>query len=410
MSDEGPPPHSGVGLNGGASGRYTGRETQLVRGGQIRSPFDETCEPIFATSGYVYPNALEAELAFKGESTHYRYSRLSNPTVKVFEERLRLLEGAERCFATATGMAAVFAALASQLVSGSRVVASRSLFGSCAVVLTEILPRWGVGVILVDGTGLPEWEQALTLPTEAVFLESPSNPTLDLVDIRTVSEMAHRAGAKVIVDNALASPILQRPLELGADIVTYSATKHIDGQGRVLGGAILGDDAFFDDHLLRFVQHTGPALSPFNAWVFLKGLETMSLRVDKMSSNAQEVASFLEGHPAVSEMRYPGLESHPQSTLARQQMLGGGTMVAFFLETDRDGCYSVLDALELVDISNNFGDAKTLITHPATTTHHALGAAARHKLGIHQNLLRLSVGLENSEDLIADLAQALDRI
>jgi O-succinylhomoserine sulfhydrylase len=325
----------------------------------------------------------------------------------MFEERLALLEGAEEAAATATGMAAVNAALTSQLKAGDRVVAARLLFGSCHYILTELLPRFGVEVVLVDGTDLDGWAAALDRPTRLVFFETPGNPTLELIDIAAVAGLAHRAGAKVIVDNVFATPILQRPLELGADLVVYSATKHIDGQGRCLGGAVLCGRALRTDVLQPYLKHTGPALSPFNAWVLLKGLETLALRVEEHSRNGLAVARFLEAHPGVEGVLYPGLESHPQHALARRQMTGGGNLLAFRTGGGQARAFAVLNRLRLILISNNLGDAKSLITHPATTTHERFSAAERARLGIADDLLRLSVGLEDPADLIADLDQAL---
>jgi len=385
-----------------------GEQTRLIRGGLSRSHFDETAEAIYPTSGFVYPSAAAAEAAFAGESDHYIYGRYGNPTVSMFEERLRLLEGAEHCFATASGMAAIYAALACQLSAGDRIVSSRALFGSCHVIVNEILPRQGVESVTVDGTSLSEWEQALSQPTDVVFLETPSNPGLELVDLAAVCELAHAAGAVVVVDNVFASPVLQKPLTFGADIVVYSATKHIDGQGRVLGGAVLSSKAFFGEKLQPFVRHTGPSLSPFNAWVLLKGLETIRLRVHAMSTSAKQIAGELSEHQAVESVRYPTLASHPQHELAVRQMSAGGTVVAMTLRGTKTDCFGFMDRLRLIDISNNLGDSKTLITHPATTTHRRLDLAERARLGITDTTLRLSVGLEDSVDLIGDLTSSLD--
>ena len=384
------------------------RQTELVRGGLTRSGFDETSEALYLTSGYVYPSAAAAEAAFKGDLKRYQYSRYANPTVAMFEERLRLLEGAEACYATASGMSAVFAAILCQVKAGDRVVASRALFGSCHYIITELLPRYGVAVELVDGTDAAAWRAALAAPTACVFIETPSNPTLEIIDIAAVAELAHGAGARLIVDNVFATPLLQRPLEFGADIVVYSATKHIDGQGRTLGGAILGSRTFFDDHLQSFLRHTGPSLSPFNAWVLVKGLETLDLRVQRHSDNALALARHLEGLPGVARVLYPGLDSHPQIALARHQMGGGSSIVAFEVTGGKERAFRLLDALELVDIANNLGDAKSLITHPATTTHQRISASERADLGITEGLLRISVGLEDVEDVKEDLAQALE--
>ena len=384
-------------------------DTVAVRGGTDRTAFDETSEALFLTQGYVYGSAAEAEAAFAGERDRFVYSRYGNPTVSVFEERLRLLEGAEACFATATGMAAVFNSLLALVRAGDRIVASRALFGSCFVILDELLPRWGVRTEFVDGGDLVQWEQALATPAAAVFFESPSNPMQDLVDVRAVCELAHAAGATVVVDNVLATPLLQRPLDLGADVVVYSATKHMDGQGRVLGGAVLGTAAYVDEQVQPLMRHTGPSMSPFNAWVLLKGLETMRLRVDHQVAGALDLARWLQEQPGVRTERHPWLPSHPQHDLARAQMSAGGTVVTLELDAGpaKAAAFRFLDALEVVDISNNLGDAKSLVTHPATTTHRRLGAQARAAAGITDGVVRLSVGLEDVEDLREDLARAL---
>ena len=382
-------------------------QTGAVRGGLHRSPFDETSEAIYMTSGYVYGSAEEAEAAFKGDADRFIYSRYANPTVAMFEERLRLIEGAEACMATASGMAAVFAALMSLLKAGDRIVASRALFGSCHFIVNDILPRYGVAHEFVDGADAAQWEAALARPAQAVFLETPSNPALEIIDLKMVSALAHKAGAQVVIDNVFATPLLQRPLERGADVVVYSATKHIDGQGRTLGGAVLGREEFIGGELKTFLRHTGPALSPFNAWVLVKGLETMDLRVDRMCDNALEIARFLEGHNSIRRVLYPHLDSHPQAKLARKQMRKGGSIVSFELAGGKADAFRFLDALEVIDISNNLGDSKSLITHPATTTHQRLAAEERERLGITDGLVRLSVGLEDVEDLKEDIARAL---
>jgi O-succinylhomoserine sulfhydrylase len=382
-----------------------------VRGGLLRSGFDETAEGLYLTSGYVYGSAAEAEKAFTGEIDRFVYSRYGNPTVAMFEERLRLIEGAPAAFATSSGMAAVFTGLGALLGAGDRLVVGRSLFGSCFVVCNEILPRWGVETVFVDGEDLDQWEQALSEPTTAVFFETPSNPMQYLVDIAAVSEMAHAAGAKVVLDNIFATPLLQQGLPLGVDVVIYSGTKHIDGQGRVLGGAILGDKEYIDGPVQTLMRHTGPALSPFNAWVLLKGLETLAIRVDYSTASALRVAEFLEGHPGVRWVRYPYLASHPQHDLAKRQMSGGGTVVTFELDAPegmgKQRAFEVLDKLAIIDISNNLGDSKSLITHPATTTHRAMGPEGRAAIGLGDGVVRISVGLEGTEDLIADLDRAL---
>lgn len=389
------------------SGEGLRPDTLAVRGGLMRSGFDETAEAIFLTSGFVYDSAEQAEAAFKDEIEKYIYSRYGNPTVAMFEERLRLLEGAEACFATASGMSAVFVALAALLGQGDRVVSSRGLFGSCFVILDEILPRWGVETVFVDGPDLEQWRSALSEPTTAVFFETPSNPMQELVDMAAVSDLAHAAGATVVVDNVFGTPVFSKPLEFGADVVVYSATKHIDGQGRTLGGAVLGSKEFIDGPVKNLMRHTGPAMSPFNAWVLVKGLETMSLRVEKQAASALAVAQALEAHPRVRRVVYPWLASHPQHDLARKQMLGGGTVVTFEVDGGKDEAFAVMNALRIVDISNNLGDAKSMVTHPATTTHRRLSPEARAAVGITDGTVRISVGLEDSLDLIDDLIAAL---
>jgi O-succinylhomoserine sulfhydrylase len=382
-------------------------DTLAVRGGLARTELAETAEALFLTQGYVYDSAAQAEAAFAGDVEHFIYSRYGNPTVSIFEERLRLLEGAPACFATATGMAAVFNALTAFLRAGDRVVASRALFGSCFVILDELLPRWGIRCDVVDGHELDQWQRALATPAQGVFFETPSNPMQDLVDVRAVCDLAHAAGARVVVDNVFATPLLQKPLELGADIVVYSATKHIDGQGRVLGGAILGPQQYIDEDVQLLMRHTGPSMSPFNAWVLLKGLETMRLRVDHQCAAALRIAGWLADHPRVTSVRYPFLPSHPQYELARRQMSAGGTVVTFAVDGGKDAAFAVLDRLRIVDISNNLGDAKSLVTHPATTTHRRLTAEARAAAGITDGVVRVSVGLEDVEDLLEDLEHAL---
>ncbi|PHV65191.1 O-succinylhomoserine sulfhydrylase [Williamsia muralis] len=387
-------------------------DTLAVRGGLDRSGFEETSEAMYLTSGYVYSSAAAAERAFTGEDKRFVYSRYGNPTVAMFQERLRLLEGAEACFATASGMAAVFVALGALLKAGDRLVAARSLFGSCFVVCNEILPRWGVETVFVDGEDLEQWEQALATPTTAVFFETPSNPMQTLVDVEKVCELAHAAGAKVVLDNVFATPLLQKGLDLGADVIVYSGTKHIDGQGRVMGGAVLGDAEYIDGPVQTLMRHTGPALSPFNAWTLLKGLETMRLRVDHSVASALRIAEFLQEDPRVAWVKYPFLQSHPQYDLATRQMSGGGTVLTFEL-ADRGSvsgkarAFEVLDGLKIIDISNNLGDSKSLITHPATTTHRAMGPEGRAAIGLSDSVVRLSVGLEGIDDLLYDMDQAL---
>ena len=387
-------------------------DTLAVRGGLDRSGFEETSEAMYLTSGYVYSSAAAAERAFTGEDKRFVYSRYGNPTVAMFQERLRLLEGAEACFATASGLAAVFVALGALLKAGDRLVAARSLFGSCFVVCNEILPRWGVETVFVDGEDLEQWEQALSTPTTAVFFETPSNPMQTLVDVEKVCELAHAAGAKVVLDNVFATPLLQKGLDLGADVIVYSGTKHIDGQGRVMGGAVLGDAEYIDGPVQTLMRHTGPALSPFNAWTLLKGLETMRLRVDHSVASALRIAEFLQEDPRVAWVKYPFLQSHPQYDLATRQMSGGGTVLTFEL-ADRGSvsgkarAFEVLDGLKIIDISNNLGDSKSLITHPATTTHRAMGPEGRAAIGLSDSVVRLSVGLEGVDDLLHDMDQAL---
>ncbi|WP_415032897.1 O-succinylhomoserine sulfhydrylase [Gordonia sp. (in: high G+C Gram-positive bacteria)] len=392
--------------------RDVGPDTLAVQGGTARSQFMETSEGLYLTSGYVFDSAESAERAFTGEEKRFVYSRYGNPTVAMFQERLRLLDGAEACFATGSGMAAVFVALAALLKTGDRLVAARSLFGSCFVICNEILPRWGVETVFVDGEDLQQWEEALSEPTTAVFFETPANPMQTLVDIEAVCKLAHAAGAQVVLDNVFATPLLQHGFELGADVVVYSATKHMDGQGRVMGGAILGSEEFISGPVQNLMRHTGPALSPFNAWTLLKGLETMRLRVDAAVASALKVAQFLDDDPRTSWVKYPFLPSHPQYDLARKQMAGGGTVITYEV-ADRDGksgkerVFEVLNKLRVVKISNNLGDAKSLTTHPATTTHRAMGPEGRAAVGITDSVIRISIGLENVDDLIADLDQAL---
>ena len=385
-------------------------DTILVRGGLLRSGFDETSEAIFLTSGYVYATAEEAEATFEGETDRYIYSRYGNPTVTMFEERMRLLEGAEAAWATASGMAAVFYSLAAILETGNRVVAARGLFGSCFVILDELLPRFGINTDFVDGEDLGQWERALATPADAVFFESPSNPMQTLVDVAAVSSLAHEASATVIVDNVFATPVLQQPFELGADVVVYSTTKHIDGHGRTLGGVILGSEEYIYEKIQPWMRHTGPSLSPFNAWVLVKSLETLNLRVDTEMANALEIGRWLEGHDRVRQVWHPGLSSHPQHELAMRQMKGGGTVVTFEIEGGRDEAFRAMNAMEVIDISNNLGDAKSLVTHPATTTHKRIGPEARARIGITDGVIRLSVGLEDVDDLRDDLAKALGAI
>jgi O-succinylhomoserine sulfhydrylase len=382
-------------------------QTDAVRGGLSRSGFGETAEALYLTSGFTYGSADEALESFTDETDHFLYSRFHNPTIATFEKRLAAIEGAEYCIATGSGMSAMFASIACLVSAGDRVVASAAMFSSCHVVLTEILPKWGVTVELVKGNDKAAWQAALSSPTKAVFIETPSNPLLEIVDIALVSELAHKVGATVVVDNVMASPILQKPLELGADVVMYSATKHIDGQGRVLAGAVLGSFSYIHEHLTPFIRHTGPTLSPFNAWLLTKSLETMEMRVHRMVENAQAIAEFLESRKEIKSVRFPGLKSHPEYALAKKQMSGGGTTIGFEFNGSQKDAFKFMDALRIIDISNNLGDSKSLITHPASTTHRRLSPEVQAEMGIKPSVLRLSVGLEFVDDLIKDLDQAL---
>jgi O-succinylhomoserine sulfhydrylase len=391
------------------SSRYR-TETRLVHAGTLRSEFGETSEALFLTQGYVYESSAQAERRFKNEEPGYQYSRFSNPTVSMFEARMAALEGAEAARATATGMAAVTVAILGQLKAGDHVVAAKALFGSCRYVVEDFLPRYGISSTLVDGTDLAQWKNAVRPNTKTFFLESPTNPTLEIVDIAEVAKVAHAAGATLVVDNVFATPLFQSPFALGADCVVYSATKHIDGQGRCLGGVILGSEKFIQDNVQTLIRQTGPSISPFNAWILLKGLETLSVRVRRQTDTAATVAVALVDHPKVTRMIYPGRPDHPQAAVAQKQMRGGGTLVAFEVEGGKEGAFRFQDALKLVLISNNLGDAKSLITHPATTTHQRIGPAARAELGISDGLVRLSCGLEHPDDVVEDLLAALDQV
>ena len=382
-------------------------DTLLVHGGTLRSSFGETSEALFLTSGYVYESAADAEARFKNEVEGYTYSRFANPTNTMFETRMALLEGAEAARSTATGMAAVSAALLGYLKVGDHVVAAKALFGACRVVIEEMLPRFGISSTLVDGRDLSAWRGAIRDNTRVLFCESPANPTLELVDLVAVAAIAKSAGALFMVDNVFATPLLQNPLKLGADVVIYSATKHIDGQGRCLGGVVLSSTAFIQDHLQNYLRQTGPSLSPFNAWVLLKGLETLPVRVERQTASAAKIADFLAERPEVERVMYPGRADHPQRALAEKQMKAGGPLVAFHLRADKAATFRFMDALRVIKISNNLGDAKSLIAHPATTTHQRLNDEAKAELGITPGTVRLSVGLEHPDDLMADLAQAL---
>jgi O-succinylhomoserine sulfhydrylase len=381
--------------------------TLLIHGGSERTPYGETSEAMFLTSGFIYDDAEQAEATFLGTQTHYQYSRFGNPTVAMFERRLALLEGAEECRATATGMAAVNAAMLSHLRTGDRVVASRALFGSCHWIVSTLLPRYGITYEFVDAGDMEAWRTALSQPTQLVLLESPSNPMLDIVDLAAVADLAHAAGALVVVDNVFATPLLQKPLQHGADVVVYSATKHMDGQGRVLGGAVLGRKKWVEETLQPYIRNTGPALSPFNAWALLKSLETLPIRVEAACARAASLADFLADQPGVARVWYPARADHPQHALAMRQMTAGGTLVAFEIAGGKAGAFRFLNALRLIAISNNLGDSRSLVTHPATTTHMRIGAEERARLGITDGVVRLSVGLEDVADLRADLEGAL---
>jgi O-succinylhomoserine sulfhydrylase len=381
--------------------------TKLVRGGLTRSQHKETAEAIFMTSGFVYDSAAEADARFAGTSPGYLYGRYANPTIRMFEERLMTLEGAEECIAVGSGMAAVNTALLANVKAGDRVIGARAMFASCLWILDTLLPRLGVEVVWVDGDDLEQWREAAKKPVKLALIETPSNPVLGAVDIAAVAEIVHKAGGWLIVDNVFASVVLQKPLTFGADLVVYSTTKHIDGQGRTLGGAILGDKAKIDENIREFLRHTGPAISPFNAWICLKGLETITLRVEQMSRNAAQVADALARHPKVERLFYPGRDDHPQRAIHKKQMSAGGTLVSFDVKGGREGAWKFLDALALIDISNNLGDAKSLATHPQTTTHRRISEEARAHIGVNPGSIRLSVGLEDAQDLISDLTQAL---
>ena len=385
-------------------------ETRLVHAGTLRSQFGETSEALFLTQGYIYPTAEECEARFSGKKPGYVYSRYSNPTIAMFEQRMAALEGAEAARATATGMAAVTTALMGLVRAGDHVVAAKALFGSCLWVIEEWLPRFGVTSTLVNGTDLDAWKKAVQKNTKAFFLESPTNPTLEVYDIAAVADIAHNAGAQLVVDNVFATPLYQHPLELGADCVVYSATKHIDGQGRVLGGIILASEKFIMDHVHQIIRQTGPSLSPFNAWVLLKGLETLSVRVQRQTDTAGAVANALAGHKKISRLIYPGRSDHPQAAVIAKQMKAGSTLCTFEVKGGKDGAFRFLNALKLIGITNNLGDAKSLITHPTTTTHQRLTPAQRAELGIGDGLVRFSAGLEHPDDVIEDLLTALDAV
>ncbi|OAF12836.1 O-succinylhomoserine sulfhydrylase [Bradyrhizobium neotropicale] len=384
-------------------------ETRLVHSGTLRSQYGETSESLFLTQGYVYNSAEECEARFKGEDPGFIYSRYSNPTIAMFERRMIELEGAEAARSAATGMAAVTTAILAPLKAGDHVVASRALFGSCLYVVQDLLPRYGIETTLVDGLDLDQWQRALKPNTKTFFLESPTNPTLDVLDIPGIAEIAHKGGARLVVDNVFATPIWQSPLALGADVVVYSATKHIDGQGRCLGGIILSSEAFIAEHIHNFMRQTGPSISPFNAWVLLKGLETLGVRVRAQTDTAARIAEVLASHPKISRLVYPGRADHPQAALVKKQMRGGSTLVGFEVKGGKQAAFRVLNALKLAKISNNLGDAKSLVTHPATTTHQRLKPEDRAALGISEGFIRFSTGLEHADDLIEDLTAALEK-
>ncbi len=392
-----------------ASHRRYRPETNLVHAGTLRSQFGETSEALFLTQGYVYDSARQAERRFTNEEPGFQYSRFSNPTISMFEERMAALEGAEAARATATGMAAVTLSQLGQLKAGDHVVAAKAMFGSCRYVVEDFLPRYGIPSTLVDGTDLNQWRNAVRPETKTFFLESPTNPTLEIIDIAAVAKIAHEAGATLVVDNVFATPLFQSPLQLGADCVVYSATKHIDGQGRCLGGVILGSEDFIQKHIHTLLRQTGPSISPFNAWVLLKGLETLSVRVRRQTDTAATVAVALFEHPKIERLIYPGRPDHPQAALVQKQMKGGSTLVAFDIKGGKEAAFRFQDALEIVKISNNLGDAKSLITHPATTTHQRLTPAARAELGISDGMVRLSCGLEHPDDIVHDLLSALEK-
>ncbi len=382
-------------------------ETKLIRGGSIRSNFGETSEAIFLNSGYCYNDAETVEKRFNGEEPGYVYSRYTNPNLKMLEERLALIEGAESCVVMGSGMAAVFASIMCQIKSGDHFIASRVLFGSCFHIATKILPNYGIDVTLVDGTSNKNWESAFKKNTKVVFIETPANPNLEILDIKSIANLCKKRGATLIVDNVFASSFSQKPLELGADLVIYSTTKHLDGQGRTMGGCVLGKEKFVKGDLLQFHRHTGPALSTFNAWMIFKALETFSLRMERQCSNAKKIAEFLEKNQKIERVLYPTLKSHPQFKIAQKQMINGGSMLAFEVKKSKKDCFAFMNQLQIIDISNNLGDSKSLITHPATTTHASMPIDERKKIGIMENMCRLSVGLENVDDLISDLKQAL---
>ena len=382
-------------------------DTNLVRGGLTRSNFKETSEAIFLNSGFVYDAAEQAEAIFLGKRKGFQYSRYANPTVEMFEKRLALLDGSEACFATASGMAAVFGSMMCQLKAGDHVVSASALFGSCRYILNDILPKFGIEVSFIDGRNIKEWNKSIQKNTKIFFFESPSNPCLEIIDIKQVCNLAKKNKITTIVDNIFASPVLQQPVKFGADVIIYSGTKHIDGQGRAMGGAVCSTNKFKENILKPFLRHTGPCISPFNAWVLLKSLETIKIRVLSQSDNALQIASFLEKHKKIEQVYYPSLKSFPQYALAKKQQSAGGTMIAFKVKGKKKDAFKVINKLSIFDISNNWGDSKSLVTHPTTTTHKVLGEEARLSLGITPNLIRLSIGLEDINDLKEDLSNSL---
>lgn len=384
-------------------------ETRLIHAGVLRSQFNETAEALFLTQGFVYDTAEQCEARFKGDDPGFIYSRFSNPNVSSFEQRMCALEGAEAARATATGMAAVTTAILAPLRAGDHVVAAKAMFGSCRYVVEDLLPRYGIESTLVDGLDLDQWQKAMRPNTRTCFLESPTNPTLDVLDIGAIADIAHAAGARLIVDNVFATPIWQSPLTLGADVVVYSATKHIDGQGRCLGGVILSSNDFIDEHIQTFLRQTGPSISPFNAWTLSKGLETLAIRVRQQTTNAAAIADALAQHAKIPRLIYPGRADHPQAALVKKQMRAGSTLIGFEVAGGKPAAFRFLNALKLARISNNLGDARSLVTHPATTTHQRLPPETRAELGISEGFVRFSAGLEHPDDLIDDILAALEQ-
>src|SRR3982751_61637 len=401
--------HDGGHMPETASPKRYRPDTKLVHAGALRSQYGETSEALFLTQGFIYDTAEQCEARFKGGDPGFLYSRFSNPNISMFEQRMVELEGAEAGRATATGMAAVTTAILAPLKAGDHVVAAKAMFGSCRYVWEALLPRYGIQSTLIDGLDLDQWKRAMQPNTKTCFLESPTNPTLDVLDIQSIAEIAHKGGARLIVDNVFATPIWQSPLSLGADVVIYSATKHIDGQGRCLGGVILSSEAFIAEHIHNFMRQTGPSISPFNAWVLLKGLETLAVRVRAQTETAARLADVVTSHPKISRLVFPGRADHPQAALVKKQMRGGSTLVGLEVKGGKQAAFRVLNELKLAKISNNLGDAKSLVTHPATTTHQRLKPEDRAALGISEGFIRFSAGLEHADDLIEDLTAALEK-